>query len=280
MLKGEDKKGKLIMLGSGFSFVASALLWLERDELHNSYLSLGPDSTEYMDKYYNSYNKYYKLSTSSSTQDPDGDSISIKFDWGDGNESNWSPFVYSGDTVSMIHFYEKMGSYEIRAKVKDIHNSESDWSEPHILKIDTDVYWIREIGGSGDDYGYSIQKTMDNCYIIVGATTSYGAGGSDVYLIKFDPSGAVIWERTYGGNYDDYGYEVKYKNDGGYIMVGMTKPFGDENKVDARGNILWTRTYGGAGCDISNMIKRTSDNGYIWRITRGRLCNCWGYRYE
>ncbi len=66
MIKGEDKKGKLIMLGSGLSLASSVLLWLETEDRHNDYLSLGPDSIQYMDEYYNNYNKYYRISLCSS----------------------------------------------------------------------------------------------------------------------------------------------------------------------------------------------------------------------
>ncbi len=181
--------------------------------------------------------------------DPDDDSVSIKFAWGDGSESNWSPFVGSGDIVSMAHFYNKEGCYEIRAKAKDIHNAESDWSEPHFLNIGTEVLWTKEYGGYLDDHGYGIAKSQDNCYIIVGATKSYSAGGYDVYLIKIDTTGGIIWEKTYGGSLDDYGYSVKTTADGGFIIAGTTKSFGDENgdvyliKTDNQGNSMWQKVF-------------------------------------
>ncbi|MCX7995759.1 MAG: hypothetical protein N3A65_08340 [candidate division WOR-3 bacterium] len=183
------------------------------------------------------------------SSDPDGDSISIKFDWGDGTESNWSPFVCSGDTVSMTHFFATMGSYEIRAKARDVNNAESEWSEPHILIIGTEVFWIKEYGGYNDDFGYSIAKTSENGYVIVGATKSYGSGGYDVYLIKIDTTGNVVWEKTYGGSLDDYGHSVKTTPDGGFIIAGTTKSFGDENgdvyliKTDNQGNPLWQKVF-------------------------------------
>ncbi|MEO0126628.1 MAG: hypothetical protein ABIL44_02620 [candidate division WOR-3 bacterium] len=183
------------------------------------------------------------------SSDPDGDSIAIKFDWGDGNESNWSPLVGSGDTVSMIHFYGEQGSYAIRAKAKDAKNLESEWSEPHILTIGTDLFWTKEYGGYDDDYGYSITKSLDNCYVIVGATKSYGAGGYDVYLIKIDTTGGIVWEKTYGGGLDDYGYSVKTTTDGGFIITGTTKSFGDDNgdvyliKTDNQGNSMWQKVF-------------------------------------
>lgn len=199
--------------------------------------------------------------------DPDGDSISIKFDWGDGNESNWSPFVGSGETISMAHFYGGIGRYQIKAKAKDMHNAESDWSEPHILTVGSEVFWTKEYGGNNDDFGYSITKSLDNSYVIVGATNSYGAGDYDVYLIKIDTMGEIIWERTFGGNLGDYGYSVKCASDGGYIITGITKSFGDEDgdvyliKTDAQGVLLWQKFYGGNSSDAGYDVVISPD-GY------------------
>lgn len=202
------------------------------------------------------------------SDDPDGDSIAIKFDWGDGDESAWSNFVESGDTVSIVHFYGEIGNYAIKAKAKDIHDKESEWSGVHILKIGSDLLWTKDIGGPGDDYGYSIQPTPDNHYIIAGATNSYGAGGFDIYLIKIDSMGNVIWEKTFGGSGDDYGYAVKNTGDGGYIIVGKSISFGAVNndvylvKTDALGNMVWQKTYGGINTDYGYDVDVTT-NGYI-----------------
>ncbi|MEO0205355.1 MAG: hypothetical protein ABIL22_01620, partial [candidate division WOR-3 bacterium] len=189
------------------------------------------------------------------------------------SESNWSSLVGSGDTVAMSHFYNKEGRYEIRAKAKDIQNAESDWSEPHILNIGTEIFWTKEYGGNLDDYGYAITISLDNCYVIAGATNSYGAGGYDVYLIKIDTTGGIVWEKTYGGSGDDYGYSVRTMNDGGFIIAGMTKSFGDENgdlyliKVDAQGNLVWQKNYGGAYADYGYDLTISPDGYAITGMT-------------
>ncbi|MEO0137666.1 MAG: hypothetical protein ABIL39_10605 [candidate division WOR-3 bacterium] len=66
VLKGEERKGKLLMLGSSLSFVSTVILWLETENRQQRYLGLGPDSVEYMDEYYSEYNKWFRISVSSS----------------------------------------------------------------------------------------------------------------------------------------------------------------------------------------------------------------------
>ncbi len=66
MLKGEDRKGKIIMSGAAASFVFSVYSWTITDDKHNQYLSLGPGDTTKMDEYYNVYNRWYKISVTSS----------------------------------------------------------------------------------------------------------------------------------------------------------------------------------------------------------------------
>ena len=69
-------------------------------------------------------------SYSSSTTDPDGDSISYLFDWGDGTNSGWLGPYASGVIVNASHIWSNNGSYYIKVKALDELGSESDWSDP------------------------------------------------------------------------------------------------------------------------------------------------------
>jgi len=89
-----------------------------------------------------------------------------------------------------------------------------------------DTLWTRMFGGIGCDEGQSVQQTIDGGYIIVGYTSSFGAGGGDVYLIKTDTIGDTIWTKTFGGVSADYGQFVRQCTDGGYIVTGLTDTVG------------------------------------------------------
>jgi hypothetical protein len=140
-----------------------------------------------------------------------------------------------------------------------------------LIKTDAfgNVQWAKTYGEAGGEGASSIQQTSDGGYILAGGTLSFGAGGSDIFLIKTDANGNVIWAKTYGGTNSDYAFSVQQTSDGGYILTGYTYSFGAGNediiliKTDANGNIIWAKTYGGTGYDAAYSVQQTSDGGYI-----------------
>jgi hypothetical protein len=138
-----------------------------------------------------------------------------------------------------------------------------------VLADPGDTLWTRTYGGTLIDRGTFAQQTTDGGYIVAGYTSSFGAGGNDVYLVKTDANGDTLWTRTYGGSSADEAQSVQQTTDGGYIIGGTTYSFGHGGydlwllKTNADGDTLWTRTYGGSGEDKGYSVQQTSDGGYI-----------------
>ena len=129
--------------------------------------------------------------------------------------------------------------------------------------------WDKVYGGSGWDRGNSVQQVSDGGFIIAGYTESSGAGAEDVYLIRTDPNGIEIWNKTFGGSDTDVGFSVQQTTDAGFVIAGFTKSFGAGAedvyliKTDAYGNEIWSKTFGGTGLDGSKSVQQTTDGGYI-----------------
>lgn len=141
----------------------------------------------------------------------------------------------------------------------------------YLIKTDSlgNLIWSKTYGSSDYEWGYDVENTVDNGYIIVGGTNSFGAWGQDVYFIKTDSLGDVLWMKTYGGVYDDVGHSVVIANDSSYIIAGYTDSDGADHgdvwliETDYFGNIIWTKRYGGDKDDWAYAVEKTQDNGYI-----------------
>jgi len=105
------------------------------------------------------------------------------------------------------------------------------------------------VGGAGNDYGQAICRTLDCGYAIAGYTNSFGAGGTDVYLVRFNSAGDTLWTRTYGTSSEEYGYAIADCDDGGFAIAGFAQNGARRwdlllLRTDAQGNQVWYKTYG------------------------------------
>ena len=162
----------------------------------------------------------------------------------------------------------KDGGFVVAGWTKSFSN---DKSNIYLMKIDKDgnVVWQKVYGGNNIDKAYAITNTKDGGFIVVGETKSFGNGGSDVYIMKIDDKGNKLWQRTYGGKKDDKAYAIIGMEDGGFIVAGSRKSFGNGwsdvylVKIDEYGNKIWEKTYGGKRNDKANAITQTKDGGFI-----------------
>lgn len=134
-----------------------------------------------------------------------------------------------------------------------------------------DTMWTQLYGGSGSEDVSDIMQCSDNGYILVGSTTSYGAGSGDLYLVRTDSLGTLNWTKTYGYQYPDWGNALAQTTDSGYIIIGGTRTSPDPEyccawllKIDANGDTSWTQFKTSAIGAANGMdVLQAPDGGYI-----------------
>ena len=143
------------------------------------------------------------------------------------------------------------------------------------------IEWQRNLGGSLDEYGTSIQQTSDGGYILCGTTWSNNIhvsgnhGNADIWVLKLDPAGEIDWQRCLGGSEDESADHILELQGGGYLVLGGTvSNDGDVSanngnrdfwlvRLDSEGNLIWQHCYGGSQLDSPNDMTATPDGGFI-----------------
>ncbi|MDF2456376.1 MAG: hypothetical protein K0R51_2369 [Cytophagaceae bacterium] len=132
------------------------------------------------------------------------------------------------------------------------NNFNSSGTDLLLTRINSEgaVLWMNRYGGTLNENAEHIELTRDGGYILLANTTTFGAGNSDLLVIKTDANGTVSWSRTFGGSRNDFSACIKEVPDNGYIIAGRTQSFGrggDDGyliRIDNQGNILWSNAYG------------------------------------
>jgi len=134
--------------------------------------------------------------------------------------------------------------------------------------------WNKSWGGFDNDYGRGIALDDSGYVFIMGYTESYGAGGWDALLLKYDSSGNLLWNKTWGGSSIDNGGKIALDGLGNVFITGYTESYGAGQrdvlllKFDSSGTLLWYKTWGGSGSDVGYGIALDdSENAFITGYT-------------
>ena len=184
-------------------------------------------------------------------------------------EQTWAK-TFGGDSHDQAYAAQQTtdGGYILAGRTFSFGNGLSDaW----LVKTDSNgkELWDRTFGHSDQDWAYAVQQTTDGGYILAGVTYPFGAGTSDAWLVKTDSNGKELWNMTFGGASYDEALAVQLTPDGGYVLAGVTYPFGAGTsdawlvKTDSNGNELWNMTFGGASYDEARAVQLTLDGGYV-----------------
>ncbi|MBU0495152.1 MAG: DJ-1/PfpI family protein [Chloroflexi bacterium] len=176
-------------------------------------------------------------------------------------------------TVRRSLFYHAQNSEAVERALAAVRQGAGGEKQAPVSQVETvaqdGALWTRTLGGPHAEGGRSIATTSDGGFVVAGYTYSHGAGDADVYLLKVDAEGQLVWARTFGGAGWEYGSAASQTRDGGYIVVGDTtsQSVGDKDvylvKTDAEGHEVWSKTFGGAGLDVGQAVCESDDGGYV-----------------
>ncbi len=152
-------------------------------------------------------------------------------------------------------------------------------SDCWIIKLDMNynIEWQKCYGGSDDESAISIVQTSDNGYVFTGVSLSsdgdltFNNGGADIWIVKLNPSGDIVWQKSIGGPLTDIGWHVIETNTGDIVVAGqLGNPinFNDDKaliiKLNSTGVIQWEKYFGGSLWEDAKHIIQTDDGGFAF----------------
>ncbi|MDR2354295.1 MAG: T9SS C-terminal target domain-containing protein [Deltaproteobacteria bacterium] len=160
---------------------------------------------------------------------------------------------------------------------------ESEEGNACIFKLDSagNLEWQKTFGGSEIEDSFLIRETSNGEFLTVGSSYSNDGdvaenhGESDIWIIKLDPQGNILWTKSLGGAGSDIASSLLVNSDQEFIIAGysysnnadVSGNHGSSDawivKMDALGNIQWQKSFGGSDKDFANSIQETSDGGFI-----------------
>ena len=164
-----------------------------------------------------------------------------------------------------------------------------------IVKLDAsgNIMWQNTIGGGAGDYLYAVSQLSDGSYIVGGTSFSSASGnktevligGSDLWIVKLDISGNLVWQNTIGDADLDGLNAIRATQDNGFIIGGFSWSdiSGDkvENKIiggvedawimklNSEGEIVWQNAIGGNNNDFCINIEQCFDGTFIAGVSSG-----------
>jgi PKD repeat protein len=187
----------------------------------------------------------------SGSSDPDGTIASYSWDFGDGN---------TGTGMAPSHAYAATGTYAVTLTVADNSGAQSSAStSATVTAAGGGSTWAHALGGPSGDGAYAVASdAAGNVFVggtfigsmTVGSTTLTAAGGSDWFIVKYDPTGTVLWAHRWGGtDYDQLNGLAVDPATGDVIATGSfgtSASLGGQTFVSAGGQDIGVARYSGS----------------------------------
>ena len=153
--------------------------------------------------------------------------------------------------------------------------------------------WDKTIGGNDYDFATASIATNDGGFVLVGPSSSgisgdkteanrggineFGFPFNDYWVVKINSLGHKVWDKTFGGNGEDFATSVVATNDGGFVIAGYSNSGISGEKTQASKGLIdfwilkingsglkeWDKTIGGNNDDMAFSITNATDGGFV-----------------
>ncbi|UCD63981.1 MAG: hypothetical protein JSW34_00710 [Candidatus Zixiibacteriota bacterium] len=152
--------------------------------------------------------------------------------------------------------------------------SAADNESGNFMLVRTDLrgneMWSKTYDRPDREWAHAMTATTDGGFLLAGLVHYEGTNNVDVFVIKTDDTGGVVWEETYGGAGDDKALAAVETGDGGFVLAGTSRSFNSENyqklyvlKVDASGTVVWEKSFGDGSGLLCRDISENPDGTLI-----------------
>jgi hypothetical protein len=218
-------------------------------ESHKAYSTKYTELTETLNDFRPTRDEGYIAVGSINSEQGKGDFLVVKFDAA-GNII-WQQ-SFGGKEQESAHSVKQTedGGYLIAGNTLSFGAESFDY---WVIKLTVagDLEWQKILGSENNDISYAMIATSDGGCIIGGETTAEETGDRDVFLIRLDSAGEIVWQRTYIGLHDEWVECIQPTRDGGFIAVGTAQDPTNKDvmviKLNRDGYIEWHHLIGGNG---------------------------------
>lgn len=198
---------------------------------------------------------------------------------GSGNEIANSLIVANDGSAIVVGF-----SSSTNGNVTGNHGGDDFW----VVKLDSlgNLIWEQSYGGSSNETANSIQVASDQNYIVAGFTTSSDGdvssnnGISDIWILKIDTTGSLIWERTLGGTSYDNSKSIICADSGAILSAGNTASSDGDVTSNNGSNDYWIVKLEGdsmpeciVSIDPGNVVVDSFSNSYLVNLLINQGCS-------
>lgn len=180
----------------------------------------------------------------------------------------------TGEDTAADVIQTKEGDFVFAGYTKSFGTGDADF---WILRVDIrgDIVWGRRYGSKADDEAVSLVQGKNGQFLVAGMTDAGGHGGKDAWIISIDGDGKIIWEKTYGREFNDIPQYIHLNIDGSCTLAGLaggmvinsasgeTKgsklaSFGWIMRLDSAGSLIWDKLYGTGQQKFTSLTETTA----------------------